>query len=137
MEGFEPKHRHQPTKEERYRALECLMYLKEKRGRKIRDRGYANGRSQQLYTSKIETSSTTASLAAIMLTYMIDAFEKRNIATVNIPGAFFYRPRFQKTRTTFSLSLMKEWLNCWQKLHQRLTKNMFTKDVVKHTYIAV
>ena len=30
----------------------------------------------------------TASLAAIMLTCMIDAFEKRDVATANIPGAF-------------------------------------------------
>ena len=63
------------------------MYLKEKRDRRIKGRGCADGRPQQAYTKKIDTSSPTASLTAIMLTCMIDAFEKRDVATVDIPGA--------------------------------------------------
>ena len=43
---------------------------------------------QRLFTSKIETSSLTASLIGIMLTCMIDVFERRDVATVDIPGAF-------------------------------------------------
>ena len=41
-----------------------------------------------MYTNNIETSSPTAALITIMLTCMIDAFEKRDVATVDIPGAF-------------------------------------------------
>ena len=37
---------------------------------------------------KIDTSSPTASLAAIMLTCTIDAFEKRDVVTVDILGTF-------------------------------------------------
>ncbi len=88
MEGFQPKHWNELTKEERAAALKYLMYLKEKRDGKIKGRGCADGRPQRLYTSKIETSSPTASLAGIMLTCMIDAFERRDVATVDIPGAF-------------------------------------------------
>ena len=86
MDGFTPKHWHQLTKEERVRALKYLMYLKEKRDRKVKGRGCADRRPQQLYTNKNETSSPTAALPAIMLTCTIDAFEKRDIATVDIPG---------------------------------------------------
>ena len=64
------------------------MYLKEKRDGKVNGRGRADGRPQRLYTNKIETSSPTAALTAIMLTCMIDAYEKRDVATVDIPGAF-------------------------------------------------
>ena len=88
MEGFQPKHWHELSKEERVKALKYLMYLKEKRDGKIKGRGCADGRPQRLYTTKSETSSPTASLAGIMLTCMIDAFEKRDVATVDIPGAF-------------------------------------------------
>ena len=88
MEGFQPKHWYDLTKEERAMALKYLMYLKEKRDGKIKGRGCADGRPQRLYTSKVETSSPTASLAGIMLTCMIDAHEKRDVATVDIPGAF-------------------------------------------------
>ena len=88
MEGFQPKHWYELTKDERANALRYLMYLKEKRDGKVKGRGCADGRSQRLYTPKIETSSPTVSLAGIMLTCMIDAFEKRDVATVDIPGAF-------------------------------------------------
>ena len=36
----------------------------------------------------IDASSQTTSLAAIMLMCMIDAFKKRDVATVDIPEAF-------------------------------------------------
>ena len=88
MEGFQPKHWHELTKEQRAKALKYLMYLKEKRDGSTKGRGCADGRPQRLYTSKIETSSPTASLAGIMLTCMIDAYERRDVATVDIPGAF-------------------------------------------------
>ena len=64
------------------------MYLKEKRDGKIKGRGCADGRSQRLYTNKIETSSPTASQAGIFLTCMIDAYEKRDVAIADIPGVF-------------------------------------------------
>ena len=64
------------------------MYLKEKRDGRIKGRGCADGRPQRLYTSRIETSSPTASLVGLMLTCMIDAFENRDVATIDIPGAF-------------------------------------------------
>jgi hypothetical protein len=88
MEGFQPKHWYELTEEERAKALRYLMYLKEKRDGKIKGRGCADGRPQRLYTSKIESSSPTACLAALLLTCMIDAFEGRDVATVDIPGAF-------------------------------------------------
>ena len=69
-------------------SLKYLMYLKEKRDGKVKGRGCADGRPQRLYTDKIETSSPTAALTAIMLTCMIGAFEKRDVATVDIPGVF-------------------------------------------------
>ena len=64
------------------------MHLKEKRDGRIKGRGCDDGRPQQAYTKKIDTSSPTALLAAIILTCMIGAFEKRHDATVDIPGAF-------------------------------------------------
>ena len=64
------------------------MYLKEKKNRKVKGRGCSDGWSQRLYTNKIKTSSPTAALTAIMLTCMIDVFEKRDVATVAIPGVF-------------------------------------------------
>ena len=63
MEGFQPKHWYELTKEERTEALKYLMYLKEKRDRRIKGRGCADGRLQQEYTT-----------TEIMLICMIDGF---------------------------------------------------------------
>jgi Reverse transcriptase (RNA-dependent DNA polymerase) len=73
---------------EKKKALEYLMFLKEKRTGKIKGRGCADGRKQRVYTAKEEASSPTVSIESIMLTSVIDALEGRHVATADIPGAF-------------------------------------------------
>ena len=76
------------TDQERKRALNYLMFLKEKRDGTIKARGCADGRSQRVYKSKAETSSPTCKTETIFITAVIDATERRDVATVDIPGAF-------------------------------------------------
>ena len=64
------------------------MYLKEKRDGSVKGHGCADGRPQKVYMSKNECSSPTASLAGLIMTCVIDAYEKRDVATLDIPGAF-------------------------------------------------
>jgi hypothetical protein len=49
-----------------------------------------DGRKQRLYKSKAETSSPTFSSEALFLTALIDAHEKREVYTVDIPGVFMH-----------------------------------------------
>ena len=74
--------------DERAKALKYLMYLKEKHNGDIKGRVCADGQSKILYTNKIDRASPTASLAGLIITCVIDAHEKRDVATVDIPGAF-------------------------------------------------
>ena len=74
--------------EQRERVLEYLMYLKEKRDGRIKGRGCADGRKQRLWTDKSDSSSPTAALESLMISATIDAHEGRDVATVDIPGAF-------------------------------------------------
>jgi hypothetical protein len=76
------------TPAERKGALRYLMFLKEKRCGTIKGRGCADGRPQREYMSKEETSSPTVATEALLLTCVIDAVEKRDVATCDIPGAF-------------------------------------------------
>jgi hypothetical protein len=76
------------TLQERQAALPYLMFLKQKRSGKIKGRGCADGRRQKSYSNKEDTSSPTVSIESVMLTSIIEASEKRDIATVDIPGAF-------------------------------------------------
>ena len=70
------------------KALGYLIFLKEKRNGDIKGRGCADGRPQRLFKSKEETSSPTAITESIFITGLIDAQENRDVAIVDIPGAF-------------------------------------------------
>ena len=54
----------------------------------IKGRGCADRRKQQDRLSKEDTPSTTVSTGGLMLSCMIDAMEGRDVATLDIPGAF-------------------------------------------------
>ena len=88
MEGFQPKHWNELTRDQWAKALRYLMYLKEKRDGLIKARGCADGRSQRLYTSKQDTAAPTVLQASLVISCVIDAFENRDVATLDIPGAF-------------------------------------------------
>ena len=64
------------------------MFLKIKRNGDIKGRGCADGRKQREFISKEEASSPTVSTHPLMATCLIDAIEGRDVATVDIPGAF-------------------------------------------------
>jgi len=66
------------------------MFLKKKQCGKIKVRVCADGCEQRTYMSKEETSSLIVSMEALFLTCIIDAEEGRDIATVNMPGAFMH-----------------------------------------------
>jgi hypothetical protein len=85
---LEPKDATLLSRQEKKAALEYLMFLKKKRCRRIKGQGCANGRKQQAYTSKEDASLPTVSIEALMLSCVINAKEKRDVTTVNIPGAF-------------------------------------------------
>ena len=101
MEGFQPKHWHELNADEKAKALKYLIYLKEKRNGDVKGRGCADGRSQILYTNKLDTASPTASLAGLIITFAIDAHEKRDLATVDITGAFLQN-KMPKMRTMYT-----------------------------------
>jgi hypothetical protein len=62
--------------------------LKQKRSGQIKGRGCADGRRQRIYNKKEDVTSPTVAVESVFLTCLIDASENRDIATVDIPGAF-------------------------------------------------
>jgi hypothetical protein len=78
------------TREEKRQALQYLMYLKKKRCGRIKGQGCADGRKQRVYKSKEESSSPTVAIESLFLTAVIDAKERRDVATCDIPGAFLH-----------------------------------------------
>jgi hypothetical protein len=83
-----PRHVSELTAEQRRAALQYLMFLKEKRNGTVKGRGCADGRKQREGTKKEDASAPTVAIESLMLSCTIDAMERRDVATVDIPGAF-------------------------------------------------
>ena len=76
------------SRAEKNAALQYLMVIKKKRCCSIKARGCADSRKQREHTTKEEASSPTVAIESLLLTCAIDAKEKRDVAVVDIPGAF-------------------------------------------------
>ncbi|KAG7373398.1 reverse transcriptase RNA-dependent DNA polymerase [Nitzschia inconspicua] len=73
---------------ERKRAMESLIFLSEKRDGTVKGRMCANGSSQRSYIRQDEAASPTAMTESILITATIDAKQKRDVMTSDIPNAF-------------------------------------------------
>jgi hypothetical protein len=89
-EVLEPVNAASLSKAQRMTALVYFMFLKEKRDGDIKARECSDGRKQRIYTSKDEASSPTVAKESVFMSCTIDANEHRDVATVDIPGAFLH-----------------------------------------------
>ena len=87
---IDPKNPEEMTREEKSAALKYLMFLKQKKNGTMKGRGCADGRSQRASIDKSSVSAPTVATESVLLTSIIDALEKRDVATVDIPGAFLH-----------------------------------------------
>jgi hypothetical protein len=85
---FVPRRVSELTQQEKRRAMESLIFLTEKRDGRIKGRTCANGSTQRGYINKEDAASPTAMTESILLTGTIDAEEKRDVMTADIPNAF-------------------------------------------------
>jgi hypothetical protein len=90
-------HKHNLTPEQRQEALAYLMFLKRKRCGTIKGRGCADGRPQRRYIAKEDASSPTVAKESVFLSALIDAAEGREVAVVDIPGAFMQADMDEET----------------------------------------
>ena len=85
---MQPINRKDLTLAQKREALGYLMFLKKKRNGTVKGRGCADGRKQHAYISKEESTSPTISTEAVFLTAVVDAWENRKVAVLDVPGAF-------------------------------------------------
>ena len=90
QDTFAPTYGGDMTSEERRQALESLLFLEEKRSGKIKGRMCANGSTQRSRYEKGEATSPTVSTDAVLFTSAIDAHENRDVAVIDLPGAFLH-----------------------------------------------
>ena len=85
---FKPIMSSELTTQERKRAMESLIILIEKRDGRIKARTCANGSIQRDYIPRENAASPTASTDSVLITGVIEAKQKRDIMTLDIPNAF-------------------------------------------------
>jgi hypothetical protein len=85
---FSPHHASSLTHEQRKGSLRAVNLIKEKRTGEIKGRTCADGSVQRDLFSKAETTSPTVSTDALMYTMVIDAKERRDVATADVVGAY-------------------------------------------------
>ena len=79
------------SSEEKKKALNAINLIKKKQDGTIKGKTCADGSKQHLYLKEYESvSSPTVFLEALFTTLLVDVFEGRDIATVDIPGAYLH-----------------------------------------------
>ncbi len=76
------------TRDDKTRALLSLLFLKEKRCRKIKGRACVNRAPQRGYIPKEDAASPTVSPESMFITSAIAAREKRHVRCNDVPSAF-------------------------------------------------
>ena len=95
------------------------MILKQKRSGQIKGRGCADGRKQRLHTPKDDASSPTVATESVLLSCVIDAKEQRDVATVDIPGAFMQGDQDETVHMHLEGTLAELLTKCDPKLYRQ------------------
>ena len=85
---FSPRDVSKLTPQEKKKAMEALLFLTEKRDKTIKGRMVYNGKPTREWMSKEDSASPTVLLESLLLTAIIDAKERRDVMSADVPNAF-------------------------------------------------
>jgi Reverse transcriptase (RNA-dependent DNA polymerase)/Zinc knuckle len=127
---LEPKDAMTMSREEKKASLEYLMFLKKKRNGTIKGRGCADGRKQRAYTAKEDASSPTVAIESLLLSCVIDAMEHRDVATVDIPGAFMQADMDEVVHMRLEGKMAELLVKINPKIYRKYVQNINGKPVL-------
>ncbi len=90
MDVFIPVPESDLSPQQKEKAHSTVTFIKEKRDNRVKGRVCADGRKQQEDFSREEAASPTVTNELVFLTGVIDAKEQRDVATVDIAGAYLH-----------------------------------------------
>jgi hypothetical protein len=85
---FKPIYPKDLNEEERQQVLESHVFLKEKRDTTVKGHMVTGGNKQPGTINKQDASFPTAALESVLLTAVINAKERQDVAVIDIPKAF-------------------------------------------------
>ena len=92
------------------RATESLIFLAEKQDGTIKARTCANGSTQRAYIPREEATSPTTATEAILITGLIEAKQRGDVMTLDIPNDFVQTDILQ-TREKVVMQIRGELVN--------------------------
>jgi len=131
LNAYEPLDVKTLTNEQQRGAVRAINLIKEKRNGKLKGRTVLDGSVQRLMYNKSETTSLIVLSDEIRLPIVIDAYEKQDIATADIAGAYLkaYMTDFVIMKFT------GKSLNVLYKLNPKHTKLVTTEKGAKVLYV--
>jgi hypothetical protein len=111
-------------------SLRYLMFMSKKRCGKIKARGCADGRKQREMTTKEEASPPTVAIGSVMISATIDAMEERDVATVDILGAFIQADIDEVVHLRFEGELAEMLIRMDSKLYWTYVRDENGKSVL-------
>jgi hypothetical protein len=118
------------TRDQKRASLRYLMFLTKKRCGRIKARGCADGRKQRETTSKADASAPTVAIESVMLSATIDAMEERDVATLDIPGAFMQADIDEVVHVKFEGEIAEMLVKMDPKLYRKFVKDENGKSVL-------
>jgi hypothetical protein len=118
------------TRDQKRAALRYLMFLTKKRCGRIKARGCADGRKQRETTAKEDAAAPTVAIESVMLSATIDAMEGRDVATVDIPGAFMQADIDEVVHIKFEGEIAEMLVKMDPKLYRKYIKDEHGKPVL-------
>jgi hypothetical protein len=88
LQEFFPRDPATMTPDQRKKALSLLIFLKDKASGEIKSRTCINGKPQCDYIKKEDAALPAASTDSVFMVGAINAHEKRDVVTADLPGAF-------------------------------------------------
>ena len=130
------------TDEEKNNALKYLIFLKEMTNGIIKDCGYTDGRPQHTTTDKNDKQANTVGIESLFHVSTINTNEKRDVAVVDISGAFMQADYDEPTVLKFEGKMAEILEKCDLKLYRKylVHKNgepVLYYNIVKALYGAV
>ena len=127
------------TSTEKKKALRAVNLIKEKWNGDIKGRSCVDGSKQRRYLKQDESmSSPTASLESLLVTLLVDAYEDRDVATYDVPGAYLQAslaPTDNGERVL--MKLVGEFVDIMCKVNPEHTKNIVYENGQKVLYMEI
>ena len=127
------------TSLEKKKVLRAVNLIKEKRSGDLKGCTCVDGSGQRKYLKQDESvASPAASLESLIITLLVDAYEGRDVAVYDVPGAYLQAslsPKGSKERILMKLE--GDFVDVMVKVNPEHTKNMVYKRSKKVLYMKI